>query len=113
MKVSYDYGYENKLDVTDVVEGSVIKLPEASREGYTFKGWVDSEKQYQAGDEYTVTKAVTFEAQWEAVKGTTPTNPATGDSGVALWLILLVLAAVATPVVLVSGNRVKGRRIQK
>ena len=113
VKVSYDYGYENKLDVTDVVEGSVIKLPEASREGYTFKGWVDSEKQYQAGDEYTVTKAVTFEAQWEAVKGTTPTNPATGDSGVALWLILLVLAAVATPVVLVSGNRVKGRRIQK
>lgn len=113
VQVSYDYGYENKLDVTDVVEGSVIKLPEASREGYTFKGWVDSEKQYQAGDEYTVTKAVTFEAQWEAVKGTTPTNPATGDSGVALWLILLVLAAVATPVVLVSGNRVKGRRIQK
>ena len=113
VKVSYDYGYENKLDVTDVVEGSVIKLPEASSEGYTFKGWVDSEKQYQAGDEYTVTKAVTFEAQWEAVKGTTPTNPATGDSGVALWLILLVLAAVATPVVLVSGNRVKGRRIQK
>ena len=33
VKVSYDYGYENKLDVTDVVEGSVIKLPEASREG--------------------------------------------------------------------------------
>lgn len=113
VKVSYDYGYENKLDVTDVVEGSVIKLPEASREGYTFKGWVDSEKQYQAGDEYTVTKAVTFTAQWQAKAPITPTNPATGDSGVALWLILLVLAAVATPVVLVSGNRVKGRRIQK
>ena len=56
---------------------------------------------------------MTFTAQWQAKAPITPANPATGDSGVALWLILLALAAVATPVVLVSGNRVKGRRIQK
>ena len=112
VKVSYDYGYENKLDVTDVVEGSVIKLPEASREGYSFKGWLVSGTNtiLQKDDSYKVLSDVTFTAQWQAKAPITPTNPATGDSGVALWLILLVLA---TPVVLVSGNRVKGRRIQK
>ena len=113
--VGYDYGYDQKTTEMDVLEGETIKLPEASREGYTFKGWLVSgtNTTLQKDDSYKVLSNVTFTAQWQAKAPITPTNPATGDSGVALWLILLVLAAVATPVVLVSGNRVKGRRIQK
>lgn len=113
--VGYDYGYDQKTTEMDVLEGETIKLPEASREGYTFKGWLVSGTNtiLQKDDSYKVLSDVTFTAQWQAKAPITPTNPATGDSGVALWLILLVLAAVATPVVLVSGNRVKGRRIQK
>ena len=120
--VGYDYGYDQKMTETDVLEGETIKLPEASREGYTFKGWVDSEKQYQAGDEYTVTKAVTFEAQWEAVKDTTPTTPTTptnpsapntGVAGVSLWVCLLAVAGMALVVTLVAGNQKHGRREAK
>ena len=120
--VSYDYGYENKSEEKVVALGETIKLPEASREGYTFKGWVDSEKQYQAGDEYTVTKAVTFEAQWEAVKDTTPTTPTTptnpsapntGVAGVSLWVCLLAVAGMALVVTLVAGNQKHGRREAK
>lgn len=114
-KVTYDYGYDSKTDTATVLVGETVKMTEPTREGYIFKGWLVSgtNTTLQKGDSYKVLSDVTFTAQWQAKAPITPTNPATGDSGVALWLILLVLAAVATPVVLVSGNRVKGRRIQK
>ena len=114
-KVTYDYGYDSKTDTATVLVGETVKMTEPTREGYIFKGWLVSgtNTTLQKGDSYKVLSDVTFTAQWQAKAPITPTNPATGDNGVALWLILLVLAAVATPVVLVSGNRVKGRRIQK
>ena len=114
-KVTYDYGYDSKTDTATVLVGETVKMTEPTREGYIFKGWLVSgtNTTLQKGDSYKVLSDVTFTAQWQAKAPITPTNPATGDSGVALWLILLVLAAVAMPVVLVSGNRVKGRRIQK
>lgn len=114
-KVTYDYGYDSKTDTATVPGGETVKMTEPTREGYIFKGWLVSGTNtiLQKDDSYKVLSDVTFTAQWQAKAPITPTNPATGDSGVALWLILLVLAAVATPVVLVSGNRVKGRRIQK
>ena len=114
-KVTYDYGYDSKTDTATVLVGETVKMTEPTREGYIFKGWLVSgtNTTLQKDDSYKVLSDVTFTAQWQAKAPITPTNPATGDSGVALWLILLVLAAVATPVVLVSGNRVKGRRIQK
>ena len=114
-KVTYDYGYDSKTDTATVLVGETVKMTEPTREGYIFKGWLVSgtNTTLQKDDSYKVLSDVTFTAQWQAKAPITTTNPATGDSGVALWLILLVLAAVATPVVLVSGNRVKGRRIQK
>lgn len=48
------------------VSGTVVTLPGAKREGYTFLGWSDGLTTYPAGAEYVVSGYVTLEAVWEA-----------------------------------------------
>lgn len=112
-KVTYDFGYDGKTDTKTVLVGETVEMTEPSRDGYIFKGWLVDGATLQKGDAFKVISDVTFTAQWEAKAPVTPTNPDTGDSGVMLWVVLMALAAVAAPVVLVSGSRVKGRRLQK
>ena len=57
-------------DKVVVAEGKAITLLPVTRKGYTFKGWSDGSKTYQAGAEYTVNGNVTLTAQWEAIKYT-------------------------------------------
>ncbi len=72
-------------------EGTVIKLPRPSREGYTFKYWKGSE--YQAGQEYKVVEDHTFTAQWQKVG---PSGPDTGDDfGLKLWIILMAVSLLS------------------
>ena len=112
-KVTFDYGYDGKTDTKTVLVGETVEMTEPSRDGYIFKGWLVNGATLHKGDAFKVLSDVTFTAQWEAKASVTPANPDTGDSGVMLWIALMTLAAVAAPVVLVSGSRVKGRRLQK
>ena len=63
-----------------VEAGSVISLPGGSgftRTGYTFTGWLLNGTFYSAGSSYTVTRNVTFIANWEQEAATPPTGPST------------------------------------
>ena len=46
--------------------GKTVTLGEEPRTGYTFVGWKDGEKMYQAGETITVTGDMTLTAVWEA-----------------------------------------------
>lgn len=45
--------------------GQKIELPKPSKDGNRFTGWKDSDKTYDAGDEYTVNGDATLTAQWQ------------------------------------------------
>lgn len=54
-----------------VVKGTAITLPNATNQGYTFKGWKDTAgKTYAAKATYTVTTNETFTAEWEKNEAT-------------------------------------------
>ena len=53
-----NYPHGKKIEIAD----------EPTREHYEFTGWKDDDgKTYEPGDEYEVTKNVTFEAQWKRI----------------------------------------------
>ena len=45
--------------------GQKFELPKPSKDGNRFTGWKDSDKTYDAGDEYTVNGDATLTAQWQ------------------------------------------------
>ena len=47
------------------VSGTVLTLPDAKREGYTFVGWSDGLTIYPAGSQFVVSGIVTLDAVWE------------------------------------------------
>ena len=47
------------------VSGTVLTLPDAKREGYTFVGWSDGLTVYPAGSQFVVSGIVTLDAVWE------------------------------------------------
>ena len=48
------------------VSGTVVTLPDAKREGYTFLGWSDGLTVYPAGTQFVVSGIMTLNAVWEA-----------------------------------------------
>lgn len=62
--VSFDTGSESKIDTQTVVENEVAVLPkEPAKEGYTFKGWMNGNAEYDF--KTPVTKDITLKAKWE------------------------------------------------
>lgn len=61
------YTYSEQF--TAVAEGGIYTLPESSRAGYIFKGWLGSDgKSYAAGDTIKIPTALSFTAQYEVGK---------------------------------------------
>lgn len=70
-----DYGYFDgdrytySEQYTAVAEGGTYTLPESSRAGYIFKGWLGSDgNSYAAGDTIEIPTALSFTAQYEVGK---------------------------------------------
>ena len=100
--------------------GSIITMPEPSREGYTFEYWKGSK--YEAGQKYKVTEDHLFVAQWK--KSETPSNgnedgssgengesttvrgTRTGDdSTIFLWFALMILPIIALASILIYRRK--------
>ena len=75
--------------------GQNVTLGEEPRTGYTFVGWKDGEKVYQAGETITVTGDMTLTAEWKKLPSA-ENLPKTGDeSPVLLWGAALAVSAAA------------------
>ena len=61
--------YTYSEQYTDVAEGGTYTLPESSRAGYIFEGWLGSDgNSYAAGDTIKIPTALSFTAQYEVGK---------------------------------------------
>ncbi len=84
-KVIFNVNGGSDVDLAefDLDYGSVITLPETTREGYTMQWEVVSGKDvgelYDAGDEYPVTQDTTFKAKWTPIEYTITFNDWNGD----------------------------------
>lgn len=85
-----------------VNNGTVITLPEPTRDGYTFDYWEGSK--YNAGDQYTVNGDHTFKAVWKTGAGGNGSKGGSSKKGVntgdentlGAWIVLLVAALTGT-----------------
>lgn len=117
--VSYDLNGGKGADGVDystetVKYGSEVTVKaQPARDGFTFTGWSDGEKTYDAGASLTVLGGVTLQAQWqEAGKPADPNSPSTGDnSHMGLWIALLAagIFGAAAMTLLVTAYGKKGK----
>ena len=81
-------------DVTGYyADGMIVKLPDAQREGYRFRGWNDGIETYDAGDAYTVYNTVILVAQWEKTSGGSDDTIGDEEGGIC-WICLLILILI-------------------
>ena len=86
---------DGKTRTETVDYGKTVTLGEEPRTGYTFVGWKDGEKVYQAGETITVTGDMTLTAEWKKLPSA-ENLPKTGDeSPVLLWGAALAVSAAA------------------
>ena len=86
---------DGKTRTETAAYGKNVTLVEEPRTGYTFVGWKDGEKVYQAGETITVTGDMTLTAEWKKLPSA-ENLPKTGDeSPVLLWGAALAVSAAA------------------
>ncbi len=101
----------------------VFKLPDApGRSGYSFVGWSDGSKTYEAGESVTVTADMTFTAMWLAINipgtnaitvadpsnGTVKVNPANGSEGTLITVTATPDKGYELAYITVDGERITG-----
>ena len=101
----------------------VFKLPAApSRFGYTFVGWSDGNKTYEAGDGVTITADTTFTAVWREINipdpnsitvtqpenGTVKVNPSNGSAGTLITVTATPDEGYELAYITVDGEKITG-----
>ena len=94
-----------------VNNGTVITLPEPTRDGYTFDYWEGSK--YNAGDKYTVNGDHTFKAVWKTGAGGDGSKGGSSKKGVntgdentlGAWIVLLMAALTGTTGMVLARKR--------
>ncbi len=93
--VTYDgNGGESARGSDTVPEGSVVKLPDVTRDGHKLQGWFDGNRRVgNPGDEFTVNGDVTLKAKW------TSENPVGW-----FWVLALILTALSLILMWYTGS---------
>ena len=81
-KVTFVYGDNRNNTTSEVVSGTTVTLPSASRTGYTFNGWRSSADNdlHKAGTSVAITADTTFTANWTRNQTDRPSSGSSGSS---------------------------------
>lgn len=123
VKITVVYGNDTEDEIKYVASGDTFKLPAApSKSGYTFVGWSDGSKTYEAGESVTVTGDMTFTAMWQAINipdpngitvtqpsnGTVKVNPSNGSAGTLITVTATPDEGYELAYITVDGERISG-----
>ncbi len=123
VKITVVYGNDTEDEIKYVASGDTFKLPAApSKSGYTFVGWSDGSKTYEAGESVTVTGDMTFTAVWQAINipdpngitvtqpsnGTVKVNPSNGSAGTLITVTATPDNGYELAYITVDGERIDG-----
>ena len=123
VKITVVYGNDTEDEIKYVASGGTFKLPDApGRSGYSFVGWSDGSKTYEAGESVTVTADMTFTAMWLAINipgtnaitvadpsnGTVKVNPANGSEGTLITVTATPDEGYELAYITVDGERIDG-----
>ena len=123
VKITVVYGNDTEDEIKYVASGGTFKLPDApGRSGYSFVGWSDGSKTYEAGESVTVTADMTFTAVWLAINipgtnaitfadpanGTVKVNPANGSEGTLITVTATPDEGYELAYITVDGERITG-----
>ncbi len=123
VKITVVYGNDTEDEIKYVASGGTFELPDApSRSGYSFVGWSDGSKTYEAGESVTVTGDMTFTAMWLAINipgtnaitvadpanGTVKVNPANGSEGTLITVTATPDEGYELAYITVDGEKISG-----
>lgn len=69
-KITITFDADGGLEVEKITfdKGTTVELPESTKEGFTFSGWFNGEKQYKTEDTAKLEKDIKLTAKWEELK---------------------------------------------